>query len=103
MPRTSMTRAAHVKVAPQRASHMRVGDPAEASTHDQDSEMFTAKSSEQAAEREIFGDVELSESSSLHENGRADPGELSDVDESSDSRVQTAGDLYSLDELLEDF
>jgi RNA polymerase primary sigma factor len=82
---------------------MRVGDPVEASTHDQDSEMFTAKTSEQAAEHETFGDVELSESSSLHENGRADPGELSDVDESSDSRVQTAGDLYSLDELLEDF
>jgi RNA polymerase primary sigma factor len=82
---------------------MRVGDPAEASTHDRKPVVFTAESPDEAAERDAFSDVGSSESSSLHENGRTLPNELSDLDASNASQVQTAGDLYSLDELLEDF
>jgi RNA polymerase primary sigma factor len=81
---------------------MRVGDPAQASAHKQGSEMLTAESPEETAEHDDF-DVDLSEPSSLHENGRALPSELSGLDASTDSQVQTPGDLYSLDALLEDF
>ncbi len=82
---------------------MRVGDPAQASIHDQEPVILTAESPDDAADRDAFADVELSESSSVHENGRALPNELSEPDTGNDSQVQTAGDLYSLDELLEDF
>lgn len=82
---------------------MRVGDPPQASIHEQDTEFRSAELPDETAEHDEFDDVELSDSSSLHENGRALPSELSGLDTSADSQVQSPGDLYSLDELLEDF
>jgi len=82
---------------------MRVGDPAQASTNDEEAAVFTADPPEPEVDHDPFADIDLSEPSSLHENGRAFSNEVSDLDSSADSQVQPAGDLYSLDELLQDF
>src|SRR5262245_32516376 len=95
--RTAKAGAAHDKVSTQRAKHMRVEDPAQASTHEEDTEMLTAEMPEGAADDDVFDEVELGEPSSLHENSRALPSELSGLDAAAESQVQASGDLYSLD------
>src|SRR5262245_41312602 len=82
---------------------MRVGNDASGASPDSGQEMVLTESTDQELEGNVVDDAELQLSDAAHENGRPLPDELSTLDVGVDGQMQPASDLYSLDDLLEDF